>query len=142
MTLVTVRVIDRPKNCCFECVVEVCISRNALYITTVSRENLRKILGDQSNEKYIDQLIAEADFLKDGRISYGEFLHAFNQQKQALVYSIYDGGVKKEFERSLESDDAADEALRRFGIITSLRRVFNGNQNLKEKARLARDKSR
>lgn len=80
--------------------------------------------------------------MKDGRISYGEFLQAFNQQKQALVYSIYDSGVNKGFERSLESDDAAKDVLRRFGIIRGLRRAFNGNLNLKEKARLTRGKSR
>jgi hypothetical protein len=45
-------------------------------------------LGDRVEDRYIDQLIAEADFLKDGRISYSEFLHAFREQMENLVGSF------------------------------------------------------
>lgn len=35
----------------------------------ISRDNLRKILGDNADEKYIDRLIAEANISKNGKIS-------------------------------------------------------------------------
>lgn len=46
----------------------------------ISRDNLRQILGEHSNEKYIDALIAEADFDKNGKITYSEFLQIFSRQ--------------------------------------------------------------
>lgn len=100
----------------------------------VSKENLRQILGEHADEIYIDQLIAEADFLKDGQISYGEFLHAFNRQKSELVDSIYVNKNKAEdLDRSLTPDDAADEVLMRFGIIKGLTNVFQSNGTFKSR---------
>jgi Ca2+-binding EF-hand superfamily protein len=110
---------------------------------SVSKENLRHILGEQVDEIYIDHLIAEADFLKDGQISYGEFLHAFQRQKSALVDSIYEKKDRAEdSDRSLTTDAAADEVLRRFGIIKGLKKAFNSNVITKANGRLARNKSR
>jgi hypothetical protein len=40
------------------------------------------------DEEYIDKLIAEADYLNDGQISYGEFKQAFRDQMRFLVSSI------------------------------------------------------
>ena len=54
----------------------------------VSKENIRELLGDGVDEAYIDKLIAEADYLNDGRISYGEFKQAFRDQMRFLVSSI------------------------------------------------------
>jgi hypothetical protein len=90
----------------------------------VSKENLRQILGENTDEKYIDQLIAEADFLKDGQISYGEFLQAFNRQNQEMVYSIYESELH-DSKHSSASDASADKVLRRFGIIKRFRRAFH-----------------
>lgn len=87
----------------------------------ISRANLRKILGNSVDESYIDQLIAEADFLNDGRIWYSEFLLAFNRQKQDLMTSIYDEDI----------DDAKEsEVLRKHGIIGGLRKKFGSSGNL------------
>ena len=55
---------------------------------TVSKENIRELLGDGVDEEYIDKLIAEADYLNDGQISYGEFKQAFRDQMRFLVSSI------------------------------------------------------
>ncbi|CAK0907928.1 unnamed protein product [Prorocentrum cordatum] len=44
---------------------------NSGYIT---RENLREVLGDAYEGETVDSLLAEADFLRDGRISYPEFV--------------------------------------------------------------------
>lgn len=55
---------------------------------TVSKENIQELLGDDVDEAYIDKLIAEADYLNDGRISYGEFKQAFRDQMRNLVSSI------------------------------------------------------
>lgn len=44
---------------------------NSGYIT---KENLREVLGDVYEGEKVDAFVAEADQLKDGRISYGEFV--------------------------------------------------------------------
>jgi calcium-dependent protein kinase len=54
----------------------------------ISRENLRQILGIHSDENYIDQLIAEADFDKNGKISYNEFLQVFSRENRKRMSSI------------------------------------------------------
>ena len=94
------------------------LTDHVLYV--VSRENLRQILGEHSDEKYIDQLIAEADFTKDGKISYGEFLQAFKRQKDELVYNMYETGMdasRRSSIHSVESDTSVEEVLQEFGIL-------------------------
>merc|ERR1712061_89068 len=41
------------------------------YITV---ENLREVLGDKCPKEEVDRFLKEADFLKDNRISYKEFV--------------------------------------------------------------------
>mmetsp|Transcript_56615 Transcript_56615/g.143328 ORF Transcript_56615/g.143328 Transcript_56615/m.143328 type:complete len:548 (-) Transcript_56615:120-1763(-) len=41
----------------------------------ITPENLREVLGDTFEGEEVEQLMAEADKLKDGRISYAEFVH-------------------------------------------------------------------
>lgn len=93
----------------------------------VSRENLRKIVGENAADEYIDQLIAEVDLEKDGKISYSEFLEAFSRRNQDNVYNMYE----LEREDSMdESPDSDEEVLRSFGIIQKIRRAFNSTENL------------
>merc|ERR1711920_849823 len=40
----------------------------------ITAANLKEVLGDQFNGASMEQLIKEADFEKDGRISYDEFI--------------------------------------------------------------------
>lgn len=86
----------------------------------ISRENLRTILGDRSDEKFIDQLIAEADFRRDGRISYEEFLQLFAQTKHEEIRKIYE-----EVAAERASDD---EVLRRHGLLKNLRKSFSSEK--------------
>ena len=98
----------------------------------VSRDNLRQIVGEYGGEEYIDQLIAEADFLHDGKISYAEFLQAFNQRNKELVYNLYElerDESRHSSELSLNSDD---EVLRHFGIMKTIRRAFNSSEALQK----------
>jgi len=76
----------------------------------ISREDLRRILGENTDEAYIDQLISEADFKKDGRISYEEFLQVFTEKKHDQIFDIY-----QEAEASEPKD--ADTVLHKFGLI-------------------------
>ena len=55
----------------------------------ISRDNLRQILGMHSDEDYIDKLIAEADFDRNGKISYAEFLRCFSRESKRRVSKIY-----------------------------------------------------
>jgi hypothetical protein len=91
----------------------------------ISRENLKHILGDHTDERYIDQLIAEADFKRDGRISYEEFLQVFSQQKHDNIYAIYEGADSEGFRKRTESMLSADEVLKTHGFMTSLRKRAN-----------------
>ena len=91
----------------------------------ISRENLRNILGSRSDEKLIDQLIAEADFRKDGRVSYEEFLQLFAQTKQEQIRAVYE---------AVAAEHAADdEILRRHGLLKGLRNNFSST-NMKRLA--------
>ena len=83
----------------------------------ISRENLRSILGSRSDEKLLDQLIAEADFRKDGRVSYEEFLQLFAQTKHEHIRRIY--------EEVAAEHAADDELLRKHGILKGLRKNFS-----------------
>ena len=55
---------------------------------SVSKEDIRELLGNDIEEAYIDKLIADADYLNHGQISYGEFKQAFRDQMRFLVSSI------------------------------------------------------
>lgn len=92
------------------------------HAATVSKKNLREILGDRADERYLDHLIAEADFYKDGRISYAEFLQAFSRQRNELMLSIYGD--------SPDTSAREEEALRSSGLLSGLRKAFNSNNNL------------
>lgn len=99
---------------------------NVLNFLSVSRENLRQIVGEQSSENYLDRLISDADFKHDGKISYGEFLQAFHRQKQELVNNIYHN--EDHVALSAVSEESADDVLRRFGILGGLRRNLSRNK--------------
>jgi hypothetical protein len=96
----------------------------------ISRENLKYILGDHTDERYIDQLIAEADFKRDGRICYDEFLQLFSQQKHDNIYAIYEGTKAEGFHKRTDSTLTADEVLKTHGIMSSLRKRVNSASNL------------
>ena len=96
----------------------------------ISRENLKHILGDHTDERYIDQLIAEADFKRDGRISYDEFLQVFSQQKHDNIYAIYEGAESEGFRKRTESGLSADEVLKTHGIMSSIRKRANSASNI------------
>jgi len=69
---------------------------NSGYIT---RENLREVLGDTYEGETVDGLLAEADLLKDGRISYPEFVSFLKGQAMDsnadAVGNIVDRELKK-----------------------------------------------
>ena len=72
----------------------------------ISRDNLRQILGAQTDEKFIDRMIAEADFDKNGKISYAEFLRCFSRENKKFVSKIY--------KRETSSDNSSDSAAHSF----------------------------
>ena len=74
--------------CCFETTQCDTHTTCLIFLFTVTKENIQELLGDDVDEAYIDKLIAEADYLNDGRISYGEFKQAFRDQMRNLVSSI------------------------------------------------------
>lgn len=81
----------------------------------ISHEDLRRILGESADEAYIDQLIAEADFKKDGRISYEEFLQVFAEKKHDQVYNIYEDSESHDV---TEPDaEEANKVLNIFGLL-------------------------
>lgn len=93
---------------------------------------MRQIVGEHAGDEYIDQLLSEADFFNDGKISYAEFLQAFNKRNQELVYNMYEleretSHHSSQSERSIDSDE---EVLRRFGIIKTIRKAFNSTDAL------------
>ena len=93
------------------------------------------------DDRYIDQLLSEADFFNDGKISYTEFLQAFNKRNQELVYNMYE--LEQDLtEESNTSYDSDEEILRKFGIIKSIRKVFNSSGSLSGRARANSEKSR
>jgi hypothetical protein len=96
----------------------------------ISRENLKHILGDHTDERYIDKLIAEADFKRDGRISYEEFLQVFSQQKHDNVYAIYEGAESGGGRERTESNLSTDEVLKTHGLMSSFRKRVNSASNL------------
>lgn len=80
----------------------------------ITRDDLRRILGENTDDKYIDQLIAEADFKKDGRIGYDEFLQVFAEKKHDRIYTMYE---KSRSNTDLQpSSEKAEEVLDRFGL--------------------------
>lgn len=52
---------------------------------SISKEELSQILGSESSEAYIDQLMKEADTNGDGQISFDEFVQAFHGKTAANV---------------------------------------------------------
>mmetsp|Transcript_12390 Transcript_12390/g.27305 ORF Transcript_12390/g.27305 Transcript_12390/m.27305 type:complete len:820 (-) Transcript_12390:147-2606(-) len=89
----------------------------------ISRENLRQLLGKNADERYIDALIAEADFKKDGRISYQEFLQLFSQSKQREISTIYERTVSEDL------DQEADKVLQKHGFVIKFRPYSKNNVN-------------
>jgi len=78
----------------------------------ISRDDLKRVLGENTDVAYIDQLIAQVEPKKDGRISYEEFLRAFAEETHDRVYDIYEEST----ERNASSTQGVDEVLRRSGI--------------------------
>ena len=73
----------------------------------------------------LDQLISEADFRRDGRVSYEEFLQLFAQTKHQHIRKIY--------EEVAAERAADDELLRKHGILKGFRKNFSSN-NLRKLA--------
>ncbi len=48
------------------------------------------MLGNHESEEYIDQLINEVDYQKDGKISYQEFLSVFQEKKGKEIKQVLD----------------------------------------------------
>jgi calcium-dependent protein kinase len=71
----------------------------------ITRSNLRQILGEHSNEAYIDKLLAEADCENNGKISYSKFLLCFSRESKRRVSKIY-----KRQSLSDNSNDASSES--------------------------------
>jgi len=70
---------------------------NSGYITA---DNLRKMLGEQYEGAQVEQLIHEADFKHDGRISYAEFVHYLkgnevSEAHQDAATKVIDGEVQR-----------------------------------------------
>lgn len=80
----------------------------------ISRSNLREILGEHADESYIDILLSEADFEKDGRISYEEFLRVFSEHTHDRVYDMYE--KSDELAPAPPSLPHVDEVLKNHGI--------------------------
>jgi calcium-dependent protein kinase len=95
----------------------------------ISKKNLRHILGERCNDQYIDCLIREADFRKDGQISYEDFLQIFAQDKQVLASAIYENVNESNREMAF-STHSEEEVLQKFGLIGNLRRGITSASNL------------
>jgi Ca2+-binding EF-hand superfamily protein len=61
----------------------------------ISRENLRKILGETicCSDEYVESLIKEADIDGDGKISYDEFRQYLTQKNTEIIDAILEGEV-------------------------------------------------
>jgi hypothetical protein len=92
----------------------------------ISRDNLKQILGDHTDERYIDSLMAEADFFRDGRISYEEFLQVFDRQKHDNINKIYEGSENR---NRTDSSHAVDDVLKNHGLLLSLRKKVSSASN-------------
>lgn len=60
----------------------------------ISKEDLLSILGNEGSEEYINQLIDEVDYEKDGKISYQEFIIAFQGQKEKEIENVIGANVQ------------------------------------------------
>jgi len=80
----------------------------------ISRKNLKYLLGEQVEDRYIDSLIAEGDFKRDGRISFEEFLQVF----------AIPG------EEEMKGCDSADVALSKKGFVSTVRKGWSSATNL------------
>lgn len=78
----------------------------------ITRKDLRRLLGDNADEDYIDRLISEADFKGDGRVSYEEFLQLFSEKKYDTIADLYDEAAVGQ----QPSPKGTEDVLRRFGI--------------------------
>ena len=76
----------------------------------ISKENLKRLLGEKTDDVYIERLIAEADFKRDGRISYEEFLQVFSSEQQKQIQTLYD-------ETNTDVDHEVDELLQKHGFL-------------------------
>jgi calcium-dependent protein kinase len=102
----------------------------------ISRKNLRRIVGPDVDESYIDHLIEEAGGSpSEGHISYTDFLRAFGMQTQDLVYDMYEasetsgpgllGATGKAPQPPSVTSASTDEILERNGI-RAVRRSRSG----------------
>ena len=53
------------------------------------------MLGNQGSEEYINKLIDEVDYQRDGKISYEEFLSAFQEKKGREVEEVLDDKTRR-----------------------------------------------
>ena len=102
----------------------------------ISRENLRGILGQHSDEGYIDKLLSEVETKKNGKISYDEFLQVFSRHSQRRVSKIYDkvhdSSASREQEEVLKKHGIVANVLRNvnsFGTLYLMNHANNGNNN-------------
>jgi EF-hand domain pair len=114
----------------------------------ISKDDLRRVVGDQADDSYLDELIAQAGgSTKDGRISYPEFLRAFSEQTHDLVYGMYEASRSwNKLPGSEAASAGTDSILERRGIaiprlvlVTARQRLTNRRKKLaaSAKSRLA-----
>jgi calcium-dependent protein kinase len=84
----------------------------------ISKDDLRRVVGDQADDAYLDELIAQAGgSTTDGRISYPEFLRAFSDQTHDLVYGMYEASRSRNRLPGSEAASAGtDSILERRGL--------------------------
>ena len=103
----------------------------------ISRDDLRRIFDGNVDDAYIEQLVAEADPKKVGRISYDDFLQVFCREKQMRVSYLYD-----QCESENPSQKETEEVLRKNGLLKNLRiRGLGSKSNLRSLVRV-RSRSR
>jgi calcium-dependent protein kinase len=61
----------------------------------ITPENLKEVLGDIAKGSKVADLLAEADYLKDGRISYEEFVRFLKEHKEEAQVGLVDDEIRK-----------------------------------------------
>jgi calcium-dependent protein kinase len=60
----------------------------------ITLDNLREVLGDMAKGQDVSELLAEADYVKDGRISYEEFVRFLNEHPEEASQTLIDGEIQ------------------------------------------------
>jgi len=87
---------------------------NSGYITV---ENLREVLGDNFEGNEVEKLVGEADALKDGRISFPEFVHYLRGDPLDTHMNAADTVINNEIRKSGEANLKPRISLRNEGNV-------------------------